>query len=160
MKCKPFPAVTKPWPHIRSHYWAMDMFRCFTPKENIIRIWERISLFPHVRSSEVMATQPQPPSLTESSALDLTFSLPGFRNIHTYTRTDTHKHALYISSFEFWKRIYTSANYFEMVFLFSLFHLDCLCFNSCLIWHGLIIGSGPSETRNNLFWSELSFHFP
>lgn len=36
----------------------MDKFRFFTPKENIIRIWEWISLFPHVRNSEVMITSP------------------------------------------------------------------------------------------------------
>lgn len=78
------------------------MFRCFTPKENIIRIWERISLFPHVRSSEVMVTQPQPPSLAGSSALDLTFSPPAFRNTHIYTHTDTHTHAAQNIHFVIW----------------------------------------------------------
>lgn len=73
------------------------MFRCFSPKENIIRIWERISLFPHVRSSEVMATQPL--SLAESLALDLTFSPPAFRNTLIYTRTDTQTRIIH---FDIW----------------------------------------------------------
>lgn len=73
------------------------MFRCFSPKENIIRIWERISLFPHVRSSEVMATQPL--SLAESSALDLTFSPPAFRNTLIYTHTDTQTRIIH---FDIW----------------------------------------------------------
>lgn len=79
-----FPAVTRLRPHIGSRYWAMDMFRFFTPKENIIRIWEWISLFPHVRNSEVMAASPP----ARTVALDLTFHLLALHSTHTNAHTD------------------------------------------------------------------------
>lgn len=81
IKTQALPSVTRLWPLIGSHYWAVDLFRCFTAKENIIRVCKGISLFPHDCNPEVMATQPQlhPPAMT--LALDLTFNL---MTLHTH----------------------------------------------------------------------------
>lgn len=145
--------MTRLWPLVGSHYWAMDMFRFFTPKENIIRIWAWISLFPHVCNSEVMTLNPLPPlqGLTSPSTY-----WPFTLNTHTHMLT-TH---FYIYILKATLSIDTSAEWIQVLILSTLPSGLSLLQHLSDLTLGLIIGSGPSETRNNLFWSELSFHFP
>lgn len=131
------------------------MFRFFPPKENIIRFGERISLFPHVRSSEVMA--PFPPARTV--ALDLTFNLLVHHSIQTLVQVGGGGRTCFKNSKPdyrlFQNKLFSSGHFFLPLpsGLSLLRQLSDLTLS-------LTLGSGPSQTRNNLFWSRLSFHFP
>lgn len=131
----------------------MEVFRFFPPKENIIRFGERISLFPHVRSSEVMA--PFPPARTV--ALDLTFNLLVHHSIQTLVQGEGGRTCFKNSKLDyqlFQNRLFSSGH-FSLPLPSGLSLLQQLP-NLTVT---LTLGSGPSQTRNNLFWCKLSFHF-